>query len=278
MTDFLSNLLMRSTVNQPMVAVLQPRLPSLFEPQRGVEENRLALPDETVQESFSPADRPAMRRISANDSPVSPAGMARVEEFPIRIGIPRPMATSTRTPEESTLEVGKGPSQQRLAVQPVSFLQEPPQSVLHRTDDAPTVGNRPVQNASTLISENAGRPWSVKPLPMDEKQINTPKIEKGTEEDVVAEKTALSLAKITPTLNGLKPVLLPQPLAIPSSLAERQHLGSTQEASSQQVIEIHIARIEVRATPPATSGKQSSQFASKTSLDDYLRSRSGGKR
>jgi hypothetical protein len=279
MTDFLSNLLMRSTVDQPRTTILQPRLPSLFEPQHRPEQSRPGGLDEITQETIPPAPQSASTWIPANDLPDGPFTLTQAKEPLTGLDVPPSLVTPKSITAGTTLDARRDPNQPRPVVPPVSFLEEPQQTILPRTDDMPSVEKHRMQETSTLISENAVQSSGIKHLPMDEKQMNAPRTGKSLpKEDLEMEKTIPSPVNALPMQSRLKSVVLPQPLPTPFRFGEKQQFGQIQASESQQVIEIHIGRIEVRAVPPATSGKRSSQPAAKTSLDDYLRARSGDKR
>jgi hypothetical protein len=62
-------------------------------------------------------------------------------------------------------------------------------------------------------------------------------------------------------------------------MRQEQRATSREETAVQPpTIQVHIGRIEVRATPPSPSPEKPRPQPSLTSLDDYLRQRNGGGR
>jgi hypothetical protein len=271
MTDFLSNLLLRSAMDQPTVALLQPRLPALFEPQRGADQHSLALPNEIVQETISPStsfpgvkkqrDHPSTR-ISPNESrPGSEAVLSLIDPKLIS------RKTNSDAPRNSDEERQTAPSS--------PFLEERKGTILSDRDKSPAIQNQRAQKSTSLLSEGDVPSRWISPQLEESERISF-QTHLGLTKEEIVEKTPPSSGN-THVPGRLKPVVQ-QPITIPAHLGEGLHLSSTQTQDRQRVIEIHIGRIEVRATPPTTSGKRSSQPAPKVSLEEYLRARSGEKR
>jgi hypothetical protein len=275
MTDFLSNLLMRSTVDQPMATILQPRLPSLFEPQHRPEQSRPGGLDEITEETIPPVHQSASTWIPANDLPDGPSTLTRAKQPHPKFDVRQPTVTANVLPAETRRVTDK----QIQAVPYVSPLQGPQPAILPRGDQAPVIKNDRLHETPPLISENAAYSPGVKSPSLGDVSRNHLQRRLGLiEEETMVEKTLSSPTKALHRPSVLNPFVLQQPIAIPSHLGEGRNLGQIRASESQQVIEIHIGRIEVRAMPPTTSGKRSSQPGAKTSLDDYLRARSGDKR
>lgn len=289
MADFLSHLLMRSTGTQPATAVLQPRLPSLFEPLRGTDEIPVLSPDPAVKENFTPASEPSAMGSQKNGLPSGPSTITP-DYRPSSILESDHLSPD---PKQMTQNVSKETEQSRggqiRAVRSLPSLAEPRQMIFapdvhesfvetklltdenhsstsEETDKALFVESRPAQ--AQAAEENFPPTEIIKnPVEIHVRPITE---DSFVEEEVRSNKPSFSLK------TEARPATALQSLPTSSRRARMPELEQPQER--KQVVEIHIGRIEVRAVAPSTPVKSRSQPTGIMSLEDYLRSHSGDKR
>jgi hypothetical protein len=96
-------------------------------------------------------------------------------------------------------------------------------------------------------------------------------------ENSAVEETIRPRLEALPKSASSKQSAVLQPILTASQTVETQQLEPSKEQDTQRIVEIHIGRIEVRVVSASSSKKQPSPTAKVLSLEDYLRSRSGGK-
>jgi hypothetical protein len=289
MVDFLSHLLMRSTATQPATAVLQPRLPSLFEPLRGPDEISVLSPDPAVKENFTPAGESSVtggrkNGLSIGSSTITPDYRpSSILESENLSPDPKPMTLNMRQETEQS----RGGEIQ--AVKTFPSLAEPRQMTIASDVHESLVETKLLADEThSSTSEESGKALFVESRPARtqaaEENFPTTEMLKNRveihvrpitedsfiEEEVRSNKTSLSLK------TEASPITVLQSLPTSSRRARMPELEQPQER--QAVVEIHIGRIEVRAVPPSTPVKGRSQPTGIMSLEDYLRSQSGDKR
>jgi hypothetical protein len=103
-------------------------------------------------------------------------------------------------------------------------------------------------------------------------------ITKLIREDRPVERVSPPSADPMPTKPEREPVKILQPILPVSHPLGTQPSKSTREPEPQQVVEIHIGRIEVRATPAPNNPPAKPRSASIMTLDEYLQRRRAGDR
>lgn len=249
MSDFLDRLASRAIGREPM---LEPRLPSLFEPaqhaplispkadETGVRESRREADSATVGETFAPRANPA------------PAAQPAATE-PVRRMAPR------RDAAPSAPQASGDPSPAAARAVAIAPTRSPVETDVHPQPTAAT--SLPLSHVVPAPVQPRGR--HVVPSPPD-------------------------VAQPSPAAVG---VLLPsRPSGIASSRAsdpgENGQRASATRAGhaaadaarhlpSEPVVHVSIGRIEVRAAPAVTAAPRARDVARPSSLDDYLRQRNG---
>ena len=254
MTDFLHHLVSRSTPDHSSPAILQPRLPSRFEaapavpetPEFSIESDvREILPRSTererpaIPEQHAPASRQA--RVSENLQPVEAA--------------PRWQSV---TP--AILPAPEAPSKAN------SLLQETPWVEL-------SSGLRQPEHAGFLTQKaEADSP------PRDVPAVSSKIITKLIREDTSVEREMHLTSEPIPARPGPKTVQILQPVLPVSYPVKTESSRTHQEPEPQQVVEVHIGRIEVRATPASNNPPAKPRSTSIMTLDEYLQRRKAGDR
>jgi len=303
MTDFLSNLILRSAGEQPQlsVSILQPRLPSLFEPLGGVGGMPLPPPDPGIDESAAPTqERPASARAKSelpNPRPI-PA-FRQVENEPV-LGPAEGLDVLTEE-QSSRLPVKETPRQIIQPIQPgtppSSMIQTPPFlaprqetqeiTMVHPEGSAVRKTLPANQDQSSETRKERAEIAPLKPLSVDTQKVDkVPVSPKQTKDpiqvtirplnvDFVLDDSAASMTELDSARAESKPAAVLQPISIPSHPMPIQQFEPA-PMHSQRVVEIHIGRIEVRAAPSSGPPKRASQKTT-MSLEEYLRSRPGEK-
>ncbi|MFO7539813.1 MAG: hypothetical protein R6X32_17380 [Chloroflexota bacterium] len=139
----------------------------------------------------------------------------------------------------------------------------------------PPIRTMPVVVEKRPLTRSAAKTTGQEPTPPA--AIPAPKATRANKQSAAPAQTALQ--QITPAvaLNDLRPSVSP-PRPIRPRGQEQRATSREETAVPAPTIQVHIGRIEVRATPPPPSPKKSRPQPSLTSLDDYLRQRNGGGR
>lgn len=302
MADFFSNLLLRSAAEPFPSAVLQPRLPALFEPPAGKDEVPLPAPEPVLRETIGPANEPAAVNVPILQAPVSRSAIA--VEPPERQPAITPV--ESRHPSEQTAQTQATEPQQELIqpvpratpsprgiIQPIQFtsrLEEPQRTIMPRSPVPPTRRDAPaIEDPHSLTPQERGKISSDEPVPVEAQKLEMIPLEpkrhndplsvviRPLKEDSLLEDSAHPGVEPLPAKTGPEPLTVLQPVPAASRPARTQPLEPAHPPAPQRVVEIHIGRIEVRATPPPAPLKRAPQKAATMSLEEYLRSRPGEK-
>jgi hypothetical protein len=309
MSNYLSNLVAR---NISGLEVIQPRLPSLFEPIQGV--NGLIPRQEfDLEKSMAnpPVEELERREVSGQmNSEISPISQPSAEHS---------VTSAPQAPELSQRSIPMPPSlEEARLVSPIY------QSLNDAASNSSPLMPRSEPVQPPTISDRlspSGSEANTPLLPAEEQQRTKP--EPLTVQQIVTERTVIErvvptespawlkrLNTIDPAANVLptimdpsieppvqspaKPAAMPEERSVLRPLTEQvtiphqvipsvRSLGlDTPKFSTTPqpapIIQVTIGRIEVRATPPsAPSPTQSRSAPSVMSLEDYLRQRGGGR-
>jgi hypothetical protein len=267
MSDFLSNLAAKNLNRAP---IIQPRLLARFEP--------------------APA-----RRMPTSSPSFDPEALERVES--VESEVPRsPIVAQRHTPINSFSPIEPQPRSIESPLRPASsLLRVEPQTIAPRLPEPLRAEPREVVNVTEIRSV-----------------IERPVIHASTTERLIIEKEAQAPDRTTPPIGAEttakssppedhaairpRPIVTPvierivqergdrsQPPPIQTELTPREtstvhKMEQAPPAAEPPTIHVTIGRIEVRATTPAVPAKQAPRSSSALSLDEYLRSREGGKR
>lgn len=307
--DFLTNLLDRALERTP---VLQRRRPSRFEPvpdtasvgpalrgtAAGYGEKEPTAEIELCEVRDAPAFRSttAMPRRAAVVRPPAPiaqdTGLDSIRsEEPIR-----PVASTGSEARQGSREETALSS---LLVQATpKSVSAPPPPLVHTTPKPVTAVTPPM--IETIVEE-VEKPWPVirsahpsegkistpvvvappSPFPLRPIVVPISKRDHITETKAapygVSQKREMTAASVRPAQPAAPSVLLPLPR---SPLPTMRSQPTIRQEAPPPTIQVTIGRIEVRATPPqaASPGRGTRPATPKLSLEDYLRSRSGGTR
>lgn len=291
MSDFLSNLFLRS--NSPTsAAVLQPRLPSLFEsPQGGEGFSTRVVEVATTRDvlaregSASDAEESAKQTPALQGKPViEPIRSAQHRQTKPTIESSTVMTRTEKgldaTQEEATVRMDSRPGRAALAdkqlgpvfdASPVSIRKKPPlRGGIPLEPQETTLGARPALEADkgSLVQENGDKPQREFRL-FDEKQ---------TARSVAQHQPARDVPRppVHPTVsaNTSKPVFTSLSVEAPVYKSSAQ---PEKPAQNETVVQVRIGRIEVRAvSAQASLPRPADRIAPekpKMSLEDYLRQR-----
>jgi hypothetical protein len=291
MTDFLGNLIMRSTVDPSPSALLQPRLPSLFEPPADRKENLLPTPEPVVRETVAPISEPSVSASTINELPgIRPTLTAEPVERertvnPMENRTPSAPDQKARPPVTETHQeviqpvqpTTQAPDQIAQTVPFLSHLKEPQRTIIPGQEELPpTEAQRSFAPMEHEKLPPAERP-SVRTI-STRRSIDAPQITIGaSRENSVFEDSVRSIVELVSLERGSKLRAVLQPVPTASRPARLEQIEQTRVPEPERVVEIHIGRIEVRATQSPTPLKRASQKAATMSLEDYLRSRPGEK-
>jgi hypothetical protein len=290
MTDFLGNLIRRSAGESAPQSILQPRLPSLFEPLGGgTEFPDLALepverehvvptprsifaPIKSELPTFHSSDivEPTQRKQTVEPTQTHrPAALQRLQNPPAlssehETTEPAPFFSQPVEPERTILP----PPERRPVANAL-----PQKELLPSNAPEERVKRRAGESFSNEAQSVASLPPSIQPGKKPGETAITPPntgfIENSPARKLVEkvpEQPKATLAPIVPAITiamGSSPVITAQSEPAPTQ-------------DSQRTVEIHIGRIEVRAAAPAVSSKRAAKRAT-MSLEEYLRSRPGEK-
>jgi hypothetical protein len=291
MADFLNNLLLRSTADQPQAAFLQPRLPSLFEPLHGPSKTPMPSPDPLVQEPITPT-----AELSTTEVPQSQLrsklSTISVEHRPFAIlndGNQSNLFQEDALPtkQETRLSI----SQQIQFAKPVTPVEELKEAIL--PDDA----HEATVSTPSLIKENPPQALVERnktlrteslsvPVQTDEEMDLPKKIAKNSletrirpvKEDFFVKNVVSPNREPLPLKAKSNQATILQPILPASRTTRRQQFEMSNQEEQQRVVEIHIGRIEVRATPAPVNQQAKPRSTSIMTLDEYLQRRNAGDR
>ena len=229
MADFLSNLLLRSAVDQPTAAILRPRLPSLFEPLRGAEEIPMLSPDPVVQETYTRASEPPATVSLKNELPT---GRSTITSELLPSQATNPSLAPPSMALDQVQETKQSAGQQIQAIKTVSSLEEPEVSVKTRSL---------IQEDHSLIadeSRNMPRAESI-PLRAQAAEENSPPTKlvknlvevnvRSLKEDSPLDKEVNSNKESSLPKPGAKPATVLKPILTASRAAQIQGFEPPQE-------------------------------------------------
>jgi hypothetical protein len=301
MSEFLSNLVARTLATAP---VLQPRQPSLFEPDGGgwgLGNRDWGVVAEVETAVSAPALPPAS---SAPARPVWPVTAAATPP-PTTIVQPQPLpphprdagslaATQPERPPAARPEKKPAPTPSPLTLKE-RIIQQTVVEKKERLSPAapsPAASLRPARAAAAPVP-------AVTPLLLAPSPPPSPTLERATDRPPaappirpmtpvtkrpsVAEPAARTVKPERPLTSELSPPptirerILPPAAMTPPQRGQATN-GRYQPEPPAPTIQVHIGRIEVRATPPPPqpAAKSRPQPAT-TSLEEYLRQRNGGR-
>jgi len=295
MTDFFGNLLLRS--NAPTAGViLQPRLPSLFESTRGADEIPSPRLDAVVRESFSPGSAHPAEQNTKEDAELPEHASAVTAHIPenhpepkqknnLGAIVPEKESRMFAPPEahEKPLPPTQNKTQEALAkapnqtIIPIYYPRRAAVSDLRPPDQLPVRVEREVTFSAQPAIFSSQSTGKADTTPGTQENGHMPRLEIRSVKS--EESNGNSLAQNRPAEYALqphsepvapqpilKPVLTPQPNSV---VSQGTVVQPQQVQEHENVVEIHIGRIEVRALtpPPATRAALSKP---KMSLDDYL--------
>ncbi len=300
MNDFLSNLLVKSLSSG---AAIQPRLPSLFEPPRasGTASTFSFMP-QTREPSGEPKFEnpvsvkgpseswPQEVRTKLPDSELHPppASRAMRSKQPLPSTQPavfkrssRPLAKitisqfdqnkSASAPEEVQSD---SPRMSKLRLSPKTVQPSLQRALTHSDFDQQTAGQ-----ASSSDEAGTATPRCIdQPEPSARPALQPVEIKRG-----VSPREAQVQDMATSELSMVHPKRPSQPVGVPVQPQQAQEVNPIahyfEKPELAPTIRVTIGRIEVRAVmPQAPSLRQRVTPAPKLTLDDYLRSRNGGRR
>ncbi|MFL5801932.1 MAG: hypothetical protein ACJ8CR_09345 [Roseiflexaceae bacterium] len=285
MSDFLSNLAARSLSLAPVV---QPRPRSLFEaaPARGMLEPEPAL------EQYSIATTAPIEPSEQRDSTRTRATQAGTQQYMAEAG---PPLVQRAQPPQAPLD------HSWLEAQPALGLPQrapQPQADRREAHDATALAppRRPAPELAPEEARSTARPHKhrvvpeVAPAVVEHEQADRARVERPAP----AEPPGVPTPREGETQSAARPIVTP----IIERIVREAHADRTQpphgggaarptlapqpaapeQQAAQPTIQVTIGRIEVRATPSATSTRRAPSAAPTLSLDEYLRSRQGGRR
>jgi len=273
MSEFLSNLAARSLQPDPTGGpVLQPRLPSLFEPPKGAEPGGvpgLAPPAERTVSALAPhpdhePDLPPEPQQRKQRSPLLPD-----EPTPTRRPIPE---REPPAPPEPSLP-------EPLAVPPERTIQT-------RFEREVVVREQSIPKTAAAVPEPAGQDSQPEPAssPGEEATGSPSRRAQRAEEPALGENPVERIIRPRVALVPLQPSE-PKALSAPASIPQVLHQSesaSQVESPQDANVRIHIGRIEVRAVsapqPVQAARPAPPPHGPKLTLNDYLRQRNEGKR
>ena len=278
MSDFLRNLVSR---NLGTLEVVQPRVPSIFEPYRrgtGLGERPNVAAQQTESEVSGEGSVQAPSTVSPDTMSSSTPPTARENPFR-RVAKPefKPPAPAMGS---SPLGALQPQLQDRLSDRKTRSEAQSSQNVPEQARELSSnvMDNRPISRISAIKStEQQSVPQSlahpdVAAIPAtggDEAQGSSAQISAP-----IAPTPFAALKTSPPARASVSPVRPP----LPTRSAAAQQLGSTPATSP--AVQISIGRVEVRAVFPAPTVRRPAPSRSRptVSLDDYLNRRQGGKR
>ncbi len=307
MSDFFGNLAARSLQPDPTGApVLQPRLPSLFEPPTGAEPGGVPGFEPSAERTVSaqaphPDNEPdlqpdpqlrAQRSTILPDEPIPTRRHISEREPPAppESSRPEPLAVPPDLPDEPT-PTRRHISERKPPAPPESSPPEPLAVPPERTIQ--TRFEREVVVREQSPATEPGMP----PQPGDQDSKREPASSPGEEPSGSPSRRAQRMEELALDENPVERTIRPRVALVPLQLSAPKDLSapasipqvlrqaeSAPQAESPQdaTVRIHIGRIEVRAVS-APQPVQAARVAPpphgpKLTLDDYLRQRNEGKR
>lgn len=292
MSDYLSNLVDRSL---DRADVIQPRLPSLFEPVRGISSPISGFwgqEEQAIEQNFT--DEINTRNVAKQDRPIANSFVQASEQrsdtslASLRLpGLFSPTTAIQRSqPPNRSLSDSEQPA-------PLS-QSEPTSSPVHRLDIQSLFLKPPIaepQIAERIVSvEKSEIATQPAPSPVQPVEPNRSAVQPLIfDPPLVAVQNAAAGSKESPSANDLfpgqdPPMLrlisenMPLSLIRPAIQAVEPEMIESASPSSTPVIHVTIGRIEVRATAPANPpSNQTRQKSPVMSLDEYLHQRGGGR-
>jgi hypothetical protein len=273
MSDFFGNLAARSLQPDPTGApILQPRLPSLFEPPKGAEPGG-------VPGFAPPAERivsaPALHLGHEPDLPHDP--QLRAQRSTILPDEPTP--TRRHIPEREPSVPPESSPPEPLAVPPERTIQT-------RFEREMVVRDQSIPKIEAAVPQPAGQDSQREPASSPSQQPTA----SPSQQAQTAEETAIRENPVERTIRPRVAIFPLQPsepkdlsVSAPIPQVLRPPEPAPQAESPQDAtVRIHIGRIEVRAvnSPPTIQAVRPAPppHGPKLTLDDYLRQRNEGKR
>jgi len=289
MADFLDNLLMRTAADQSTAVTLRPRLPSLFEPQHSLDETPMPSLDPLVRETITPNAELSTTEVPQSQLRSSPSTI-RVEHRPsdmLNDGNQSTISQEEVVPTKQ--ETRPSISQQIRFAKPVTPVEELKEAIL--PDDA----HEAAVSTPSLIKENPPQALVERnktlrteslsvPVQTDEEMVLPKKIAKNSletrirpvKEDFFVKNVVSSNREPLPLKAKSNQATILQPILPASRRARRQQFEMSNQEEQQRIVEIHIGRIEVRATPAPVNQHSKPRPATIMTLDEYLQRRNAG--
>lgn len=293
MTDFFGNLFLRSNPSaKTSAAILQPRLPSLFESTRGADEIPSPRPDAVVRESFSPGSAHPAEHGTKEDADLPGHASTVTAHIPenhpepkqknnLRVIVSEKDARMFAPPEAHEKPLPSTPNKTQEALTkalnqtiiPINDTRQAAVSDARPPDQLPVHVEREVTFSAQPTGKTDITPGTQENRQTPQMEIRSVKSEESDGNLPVQNRPAeytlqphLEPAAPQPIL---KPVLTPQPISVVSQGVAAQ---PQQAQEHESVVEIHIGRIEVRALTPPTPppAVRAALSKPKMSLDDYL--------
>jgi hypothetical protein len=290
MSDYLSNLVARTLATVP---VLQPRQPSLFEPVGGgwgLGNRDWGVVAEVETAAFPPPIQPTRSETAAVTPP--PTTLVQPQPVPERPLAARPEKKPAPTPSPMTIReriiqqtVVEKKGRLIPAAPPTAAPPRPAKALAVPVPAAvqPRPPSPPPAPAPEKVNSRSQNEPPIRPLPTAAKQPFAPEPplriverERPTSEPSPPPKPDKRQVAPPPTIRER---ILPRAAIAPPQREQAMNGRYTPEPPPAPTIQVHIGRIEVRATPPPPQpAAKSGPKAALTSLDDYLRQRNGGPR
>jgi hypothetical protein len=286
MADFLSNLLIRSAADPLTSAMLQPRLPALFELLQSPSEIQMPSSDPLPSEIFAQTrvqtateipqskllDSPSTIRVEHTVSPMlgeADHGIPAQDELPSAKRETQPSAIPQ--PQVKKLVKRFGEPEERIIPdhgQDHSFV-DPPSVIQENPFHLPEEGNKTLR-AESVPAHVQTEEESVLPKHPIKSSIEISI--RPTEEDYVAEDESSTVGYF-PLKTNLNSATQLQPI-----LPVSRPVGQNKKREPQNVVEIHIGRVEVRAIAAPAAQPSKPRAAAIMTLDEYLQRRKAGDR
>jgi hypothetical protein len=297
-SDFLSHLLDRATGNAP---VLEYRRASLFEPvtktmpfdelqpQLELVDSQTELAGRNKPASAVPKNELSVRAKPVEDGKATTASLTlREEKAPATESVVFSDAKSKREPNEEQLSTivdrakpspreADTPSSRETTKTLVKEVAVPQRKVETRLDREIIVVPGP-ENRDAQTIKPARQPEVIQPsVQLIQPKTSLPKTDIAVLKEEIHEKSA-SLTRPA-TLSAMKPVEFPRPVSLPLQKPARRSANvQAPLPPPTPTVQVTIGRVEVRATPaPAVKQHRPTQVTPSLTLEDYLRSRSGGR-
>jgi hypothetical protein len=263
MNDIFFNLAIRNA-DRPSPEVLQPRLPSMFEPSNPADGSPESLLDQNL--SFSPQSTNRNEFENPGPSPIS-----RESNSSSNVSIQVPPIINIKGPSHAG-QFSKQPDLESTSEMTISQsiqnrqLQTPSESIHASFSSSLEEIQNDRHRSATIMSEvekTPARTSANHPHPETEKfgeRIVHPRTERltGNKIDQLVETSRAVPGRVDKSINSLQPH------------EESNH-------AEPPIVRIHIGRIEVRAItpPPLQSASKPAPAQPRLTLDDYLRQREG---